>query len=75
MPEISASTSLLDSKRLLDTPAAADVLGISPETMRKWRHRGIGPAYVQLSRSQVRYRIADLDKWIKSRLIGGSSRG
>lgn len=74
MSEISASASPAIPKNLLDTAAVAEILGITPGTLRKWRCKGIGPAYVRLSHSKVRYRVVDLDKWIKSCLIGGSSR-
>lgn len=45
----------------------------SKETLRKWRQRGIGPAYVKLGAggvgATVRYRPCDVDAWIQSRRI------
>lgn len=46
--------------------------GVDPETARKWRRDGAGPAYLQLSESRtkqtIRYRVADVEAWEKSRL-------
>jgi len=48
---------------LLDTQAAADVLGLSPNTLSRWRWSGSGPRFVKLGRA-VRYRREDLDQFI-----------
>jgi excisionase family DNA binding protein len=34
-------------RRPLTTPEVAEVLGVSPSTVRTWRRRGQGPAYRQ----------------------------
>jgi len=51
----------------LDTQAAADHLGLKRQTLEAWRCRGGGPRFVKLGRA-VRYRQADLDGWIESRV-------
>jgi len=40
---------------------AADLLGLSVQTLRNWRHLRKGPAYIKLSR-RVLYRRCDLDE-------------
>jgi hypothetical protein len=58
---------------LLDTAAAARHLGLSVETMNRWRVLGTGPVYAKLSpgnRGPVRYRRADLDAFIASKTVG-----
>jgi predicted DNA-binding transcriptional regulator AlpA len=50
--------------RLLRPADAAARIGITPETLRKWRNRAQGPAYVHMPTGYVRYREADLDAWI-----------
>jgi DNA-binding transcriptional MerR regulator len=45
---------------ILDTPDAAELLGISPRTLEDWRWRGIGPPFYKLGRRIVRYRAEDL---------------
>lgn len=32
-------------RELLDTRAAAKILGVKPATLRSWRHRGKGPPF------------------------------
>jgi hypothetical protein len=44
---------------------------IQPQTLRAWRHRGKGPAYLHPG-GQVSYRISDLDAFIEaSRVVPG----
>lgn len=47
---------------------AARYLGISEAALRLWRSRGEGPRYFRAGDKLVRYRRADLDSWIESRL-------
>jgi len=52
---------------LVDDKAAATVLGVSPPTLRSWRCRGIGPAFIKLGRGKkaaVRYDLRDLAQFI-----------
>ena len=49
---------------------AAQYLGISEAALRLWRSRGEGPRYFRAGDKLVRYRRADLDGWIESRLSG-----
>ena len=53
---------------LLTTVQAAERLSMSPRTLETYRRKGGGPLFVALSRNLVRYRQADLDAWINSRL-------
>ena len=52
--------------KVVDDYSAADELGVAVQTMRNWRCRGQGPAYLKLGRS-VRYRVEDIEqyKWKK----------
>ena len=47
----------------LSSPEAAQYLGISPNTLPKWRVFGGGPVYRKLGRRVV-YDTRDLDKWL-----------
>lgn len=49
---------------LLDPPAAARYINMSPETMRVWRRTGTGPAFIRVASNRVRYRVSDLDAWL-----------
>ena len=48
---------------LLTTAQAASLLHIKATTLRKWRVRGVGPAWVKLG-GAVRYLITDLDTYV-----------
>jgi hypothetical protein len=59
-----------------DPVAAGAYLGgpdspIAVLTLSDWRTKGIGPAYVKVGRL-IRYRIADLDAWLDSRVKRGA---
>lgn len=54
---------------LLDTEAAAAMLGVSARTLETDRVRGgLGVPFVKLSNRAVRYRQADLLAWIDARV-------
>lgn len=55
----------------LDTAAAARHLGREPGTLRGWRSIGKGPAFHLVSGQFVRYRLDDLDAFVK----GGDQAG
>lgn len=40
---------------------------LKPQTLRAWRHRGKGPAYVKPpGTGKIRYRIIDLDAFVEA---------
>jgi predicted DNA-binding transcriptional regulator AlpA len=47
--------------------AAATMLGIGYTTLRRMRLRGEGPPFVVLGTRLVRYREADLERWLARR--------
>ena len=53
----------------LNDIAAAAYLGVKPQTLRAWRHRNVGPKYVRVSRSIVRYYAADLEQYMADRTV------
>ncbi len=62
--------------RLLDTVQTAALLGISPNTLKLWRHKGRGPAFIKLGNSPqsgVAYDEADVRAFIDSRRFGSTS--
>lgn len=54
---------------LLTTAECAERLKVSVATVRRWRHRGEGPNYVRFSRNDVRYRIEDVDAFLKQKTV------
>lgn len=54
---------------LLPTPDAATYIGVKAQTLRVWRGRGCGPAFVRLGTgpsTRAAYRRAELDAWLTS---------
>lgn len=59
--------------RLLTTEAAATALGLSPRTLEDYRLRGYGPRFVKISGRAVRYRPAELRRWVAEREVSSTS--
>jgi predicted DNA-binding transcriptional regulator AlpA len=61
--------STISNDELVDTKAAAALLGISPTTLEIWRSRQARqqPAYVKVGARSVRYSRAVLAAWIEAR--------
>lgn len=63
------------SDPLLDTRAAAPVVGVEPETLEVWRStKRYNIPYIKVGRL-VRYRRSDLLKWLESRTQGAAFAG
>ncbi len=58
---------------LLDTPKAAEVLGIAGQTLHQWRMASKGPKYFKFGR-RVLYDLADLEEWIEACRIDPEAR-
>lgn len=54
--------------RLLDTEGASALLGCSAAALAKFRTERRGPPYVRVGKL-VRYRRADLTRWVQSRRV------
>ncbi len=52
--------------KLLTARQAGELLGVSPETLERWRGAGTGPAFVKLSGRYVRYQQDDLEAFIQN---------
>jgi hypothetical protein len=57
----------LDPELHIDEKRAAEYLGISPRTLQGYRTKGGGPEFVKISHKVVRYKIADLMKWVQNK--------
>jgi hypothetical protein len=60
--------------RLFTQGEAARLLRLSERSLERFRLQGGGPLYVKAGRC-VRYREADLEAWIASRVVGSTSEG
>ena len=66
LPEktLAMSKEASDLPQLVATGRAAEILGRSPATLKRWRYEGIGPAYVEIE-GRVRYDIHVLLEFIR----------
>ena len=55
-----------DQPELLDQTAAAEFLGLTPNTLMAWRSRKLGPAYYKVG-GRARYDVRDLIAYLESR--------
>lgn len=53
---------------------AAAMLGVSQDTLRRWRLQGKGPAYARLSAHTVVYPVDELRAYLRAQLVGGAAR-
>lgn len=61
---------------LLNNAQAASLLGIAPNTLKFWRHKGRGPAFVKLGdapQAGVAYDEADVIAWRNARKFDSTS--
>lgn len=54
---------------LLTAEQVAEITGLSVETLAQWRSQRRGIAFLKISRNCVRYRPADLDRWLEERIV------
>ena len=63
-----------DTAGLALTPReAAPILRVKGQTLKRWRAKGIGPAYVRLEGGRVRYRLSDLEAWLAANTVAPGS--
>lgn len=55
---------LSPASQLLDTSQVSSLLNLRAATLKKWRVLGIGPKYLRVGRRAVRYRLADVKRFI-----------
>lgn len=59
--------------KLLNTKQAAEMLGLSPNTLNQWRNQKRGPRFHKLE-SSVKYLESDLLEYIEQKAREGTSR-
>lgn len=65
-----------EASNLITPKDLAKELGVSTETLKSWRQRCIGPAFIKLGddpRGHVRYTRTDVDAWLAARKMGGAA--
>ena len=57
---------------ILNNEQAASYIQVKPSTLNNWRVAGSGPPFCKIG-SAVRYRRADVDAWLASKVIKSTS--
>ncbi len=60
---------------LLTEKQVSRLTGFAPRTFQGWRQRGGGPRFVEISPRCIRYRLCDIEGWIRERLRTSTSQG
>lgn len=50
---------------MLKSKEVAEMLGVTTATLLRWRNEGTAPRHVRLPSGIVRFRIEDVEKWLK----------
>jgi predicted DNA-binding transcriptional regulator AlpA len=58
--------------RLINERATAEILGISPDTLRRLGHRGEGPTRRKISPRRVGYKVSEVEAYRDGRSLGVS---
>lgn len=58
---------------VLTVKEAAEYLKLGKPTLDRYRVLGGGPRFAKISGGAVRYRLADLDSWLESKIISSTS--
>ena len=56
----------------VDVRGASTITGFSVQTLNAWRVKGGGSPFVKAHRA-VRYRLADLEKWMADRVVSSTA--
>lgn len=60
-------------RRLLTEREVEADYGIPIKTLRHWRYVGRGPRYLKIEGRLVRYRVADIERWLESYAVEGAA--
>ena len=64
MPRLPALAANLHVPELVDTHRAAEILGRSAATLKRWRHEGVGPDWIEIE-GRVSYDVKVLLDYIQ----------
>lgn len=61
--------------KLLRQGEVARLLGVDRATLRRWRGRDGGPAFIRLGVKLIRYRETDLEAWLRRSTLATKTGG
>ena len=60
---------IVDPERLLTTPEAASLIGVTGRTLWCWAAKGHGPKRMRIGPRRIWYRAGDVQEWLADRYI------
>ena len=63
MPNL--ETVVIKQLRLLTEGEVANVIGVRPKTLQKWRAAGEGPPHIKVGKRLIKYRPGDVAIWMQ----------
>lgn len=63
------------SRRLVNPKVAAELLGLQPATLEKWRGERRGPRHFRVSNRAIRYLVGDLVAYLAAHARGSNHQG
>ena len=70
---IVSDTTAISTDQYLKATQAAKFLSMSTATLARWRMHGLGPDYIKISATVVRYSRAAIERWLAERLTTSTS--
>jgi hypothetical protein len=64
MPRVEEIRKHTATPQLVDTRKAAEILGRSPATLKRWRYEGVGPSWIEME-GRVSYDVTVLLEYIR----------
>ena len=60
----------------LSSASAAHYIGVRPQALRLYRHKGVGPPYARLGgkRGRAVYAVEDLEEWLQARTFTSTTQ-
>lgn len=63
-PNMKGAFTMMTTDRYLTTEEATEIIPVSANTLRGWRHRKIGPKSMTVGARKVVYKASDLYAWL-----------
>jgi len=60
---------IANTVQFVNEKQAAQLTGLSVNTLRAWRHRCRGPRYHKIDGRSIRYRLSDLEQFMASFMV------
>lgn len=59
----------MSDDELITTEEIAMLLKLSPSTIKAWRVKKMGPAYIRITGRTCRYRMKDITEWLQKKAL------